>query len=49
MIEKPTGRFIGAIGFNRLAPIAEIAYHLTPASWGQGYALEALTEALFMV
>ena len=46
MIETTTARFVGAIGFNQLSPVAEIAYHLAPAAWGCGYAREALDEAL---
>ena len=46
MLEKRTGKFLGAIGFNHLAPRAEIAFHLSPVAWGYGYAHEALEEAL---
>ena len=46
MLEKRTGKFLGAIGYNHLSPKAEIAYHLSPAAWGNGYAHEALEEAL---
>lgn len=46
MIEKTTERFVGAVGFNHLAPAAEVANHLTPAARGYGYAREGLAEAL---
>lgn len=46
MMDKQTDRFLGAIGFNNLRPRTEVAYHLAPAAWGHGFALEALEEAL---
>ena len=46
MRDKQTGRFLGTIGFNHLAPDTEVAYHLSPTAWGNGYAVEALEEAL---
>ena len=46
MLEKKTGHFLGAIGFNHLRPRTEVAYHLSPTAWGHGFAHEALEEAL---
>lgn len=46
MLEKRTDRFLGSIGFNNLRPRTEVAYHLAPAAWGRGFALEGLEEAL---
>lgn len=38
--------FIGAVGFNRLTPRAELAWHFHPDHWGRGYAGEAARAAL---
>ena len=46
MIHQPTQDFAGAIGFNSLAPIAELAFHLRPEFWGQGLMREAAEAAL---
>jgi ribosomal-protein-alanine N-acetyltransferase len=35
------GAFLGMVGFNALGPTSEIAYHLHPSYWGQGYMREA--------
>lgn len=39
-------KFIGALGFNALTPTAELAYHLHPQHWGNGYAQEACESLL---
>ncbi|MDA1077151.1 MAG: GNAT family N-acetyltransferase, partial [Proteobacteria bacterium] len=39
-------QFIGTVGFNRLGPTAEIAWHLLPARWGRGYMYEACSAAI---
>lgn len=40
------GEFLGAVGFNRLSPAAELAFHLRAAFWGQGFMREAAECAL---
>jgi RimJ/RimL family protein N-acetyltransferase len=35
------GQFIGIAGFNQLGETAELAWHLLPARWQQGYMIEA--------
>ncbi|MDE0452746.1 MAG: GNAT family N-acetyltransferase [Gammaproteobacteria bacterium] len=44
--EPGSGIFIGMVGFNAIAPIPEIAFHLHPRFWGNGYMLEATNEAM---
>lgn len=39
--ERKNGVFLGILGFNALGPTGEIAYHLDPDHWGQGYMSEA--------
>lgn len=46
MLLRADKTFVGAIGFNVLAPHAELAYHLVPAAWGHGFATEAGRAAL---
>lgn len=46
LIAKESGDFLGAVGFNSLGGCCEIAYHLVPKFWGQGYAAEACLEAI---
>ncbi len=46
LIKRRTHEFIGTIGFNRLAPPAELAFHLRPEFWGQGLMREAAEAAL---
>lgn len=46
MLSRADDSFVGAIGFNVLAPDAELAYHLQPAAWGHGFATEAGKAAL---
>ncbi|NEY73408.1 GNAT family N-acetyltransferase [Bacillus mesophilus] len=43
VIEKESGRVIGAAGFNVRTTIesVELLYHFSKASWGKGYATEA--------
>jgi ribosomal-protein-alanine N-acetyltransferase len=46
---KDDGTFIGQSGLypaELTGPEIELAYHYTPASWGQGYATEAVTAVL---
>jgi ribosomal-protein-alanine N-acetyltransferase len=38
--------FAGAVGFNRLTPSAELAFHLRPEFWGRGLMREAAEAAL---
>ena len=38
--------FVGHIGFNALGGCAEIAYHMNPAFWGNGYMAEAADAAV---
>lgn len=46
MLDRTHGRFLGAVGFNHLSPVAELAYHLHPEAWGQGLMSEAAAAAL---
>ena len=39
-------RFLGAVGFNRLGEVSEIAYHLLSEFWGSGVMREAAGAAL---
>lgn len=39
-------RFIGAAGFNSLGSCSEIAYHLHPDYWGNGFMTEACLAAI---
>ncbi len=41
--------FTGTLGFNALAPCAELAYHQLPEHWGQGYMGEAAAVSLTWV
>jgi len=41
MITKSDSKFIGALGFNSLGVCSELAYHLHPDYWGNGYMNEA--------
>ena len=38
--------FVGAVGFNELGELPELAYHLLPERWGHGIMQEAAREAL---
>ena len=46
VLRRGDGRFMGAVGFNRLGEISEIAYHLLPEFWGKGIMREAAGAAL---
>ncbi|MEM7366714.1 MAG: GNAT family N-acetyltransferase [Pseudomonadota bacterium] len=46
MTLRPSGRFIGALGFNALDEEYEIAWHLNPAHWGCGYMSEAVEAVM---
>jgi ribosomal-protein-alanine N-acetyltransferase len=41
--------FVGAVGFNSLDSCSELAYHLHPNAWGQGYMGEACEAAMTWV
>jgi len=41
-----TEDFVGAVGFNTLAECCEIAYHMVPGYWGNGFMLEACRGAI---
>lgn len=48
--EKATGAFVGQCGIRPVdegaGPEIDLAYHYTPASWGAGYATEAVIAVL---
>ncbi len=46
LLEADGGAFVGALGFNHLAPVSELAWHLRPDHWGRGLAAEAARAAL---
>ncbi len=46
VLRRGDGRFMGAVGFNRLGEVSEIAYHLLPEFWGGGVMREAAGAAL---
>ena len=46
MAERDSGEFVGTIGFNRLTPNAELAFHLRPEFWSRGLMREAAEAAL---
>jgi RimJ/RimL family protein N-acetyltransferase len=46
LLGRDTGEFAGTIGFNRLVPIAELAFHLRAEFWGRGFMREAAEAAL---
>jgi RimJ/RimL family protein N-acetyltransferase len=46
MIKREDDQFVGAVGFNSLAPAAELAFHLRPEFWGLGLMGEGATAAL---
>ena len=41
VINRKSRVFAGAVGFNSLAPTAELAFHLRPEFWGRGIMREA--------
>jgi RimJ/RimL family protein N-acetyltransferase len=46
VVKRDGTEFIGAVGFNRLSPAAELAFHLRPEFWGLGFMREAAEVAL---
>jgi ribosomal-protein-alanine N-acetyltransferase len=46
LIEAEGGAFLGIVGFNAIGQTSEIAYHLHPKYWGQGYMREACIASL---
>jgi len=46
MLRRTDRAFVGAVGFNSLGACSELAYHMTPAFWGQGLMAEAAGAAL---
>lgn len=49
MLRSQDAAFVGAVGFNSLGACSELAYHLDPKAWGQGYMLEACVAAIAWV
>lgn len=46
MLDRPSGRMFGHIGFNSLGAVSELAYHLHPDHWGKGVMSEAAAAAV---
>lgn len=46
LIERRTGTFLGAIGFNAWRPRLELAFHLHPDHWGRGWMRAAAEQLL---
>lgn len=46
IFETATAVFVGAVGFNHLSPVPELAYHLHPDAWGRGLMSEAARAVL---
>lgn len=46
LVTRADDEFVGTVGFNRLRPIAEIAFHLRPDFWRRGLMREAAEAAL---
>ena len=46
MLLRDEGSLVGHVGFNALSDCSEIAYHMHPKFWGQGFMTEAATAAL---
>ncbi len=46
LVERGGQEFVGTVGFNSLAPAAELAFHLRPELWGLGLMREAAEVAL---
>lgn len=42
----PDDAFIGAVGFNSLGSCCELAYHMIPRFWGNGFMQEACRAAI---
>ena len=49
MLSKTSGDFLGMLGYNSIAPVVELAYHLHPEHWGEGLMSEALTGFIALV
>jgi [ribosomal protein S5]-alanine N-acetyltransferase len=45
LVDRRNDEFVGTVGFNRLTPRAELAFHLRPEFWGRGLAKEAALAA----
>ena len=45
-MSRDGGSLVGHVGFNALSDCSEIAYHMHPKYWGQGFMTEAATAAL---
>jgi ribosomal-protein-alanine N-acetyltransferase len=46
VVKRDGEEFVGAVGFNSLSPLAELAFHLRPEFWGLGLMREAAEAAL---
>lgn len=46
LLTREAREFAGAVGFNSLRPVAELAFHLRPEFWGRGLMREAAEAAL---
>ena len=46
LVKKDNDEFAGTVGFNKLDPTAELAFHLRPEFWGRGLMREAAEAAL---
>lgn len=44
--EDPSGKVIGAVGVNSLAPSPAVGYGIHPDFWGKGYVTEALSAVI---
>ena len=49
ILRADNAEFIGALGFNALGACSELAYHLHPSAWGQGFMSEACKAAVAWV
>lgn len=49
MLLRPDFGFIGAMGFNAIGPCSELAYHLIPRFWKNGFMYEACSAAVAWV
>jgi RimJ/RimL family protein N-acetyltransferase len=46
IIHGAADEFVGHIGFNSLSDCSEIAFHMNPDFWGNGFMYEAATAAI---
>jgi len=46
LVSIDSGSFVGAVGFNSLGDSCELAYHMDPEYWGNGFMLEACRAAM---